>query len=148
MGPARRNMSYGPADTRQSGAYVQDVAWATADNRKSAVFLFNLPSHHYIYIVIEASFTRKDDQFENLGEITVLACEMLASGFRPWLKSIASLSSLVVDDGGNRTFSKIKPSKLDWDQLELRQWFQKILEVGEMGGVQQGDWSTSSGADE
>ena len=65
---------------------------------------------------------------------------MLASGFRPWLKTMASLSSLVVDDGGNRTFSKIKPSKLDWDQLELRQWFQKILEVGEMGGVQQGNF--------
>ena len=39
-------------------------------------------------------FTSLDDQFENLGEINVLACKMFTSGFRLWLKNVACLTSL------------------------------------------------------
>lgn len=43
--------------------------------RNELFFLFDLSSHHYIGIV-KYLFTSKDDYFENLGEIIVLACEI------------------------------------------------------------------------
>ena len=68
----------------------------TDGNRKSAVFLFNLFSHYHIFIV-ESLFTCRDVYFENLGKTTVLACELFTSGCRPWLKNVACLSSLMLD---------------------------------------------------
>ena len=67
---------------------------ATDDNRKCAVFLFNLSSHYPIYIV-KFLFTSRDHSFENMVDTTVLACEMFTSGCRPWLKNVACLSSLI-----------------------------------------------------
>ena len=63
-------------------------------SRKWGVFLFNLSSHGYIYIV-KYLFTSRDDEFANLGETTVLAREMFTSCFRPWLNNVACLSSLI-----------------------------------------------------
>jgi len=40
-------------------------------------------------MLLSIFFSSTDNWFENLGETTVLACEMLASGFRPRLKSVA-----------------------------------------------------------
>ena len=56
--------------------------WATDGKQKWAVFFFNLSSHYLIYIV-KYIFTRK--YFENIGEATVLACQIFTSGFLPWL---------------------------------------------------------------
>ena len=67
--------------------------WATDGNRKCAVFLFTLSSHHHIYIV-QFLFTSRDHLFENVGKTTVLVGEMFTSGCRPWLKNVACLSSL------------------------------------------------------
>ena len=67
---------------------------ATDGNRKCAVFVFNLSSHFHINVA-KSVFTSRYDQFENLRETTVLACEMFTSGCRPWLKNVACLSSLV-----------------------------------------------------
>ena len=49
--------------------------WGTDGNRKWLFFFFNFSSHYYIYIVTYLSSSRD----ENLGETTVLACEMLTS---------------------------------------------------------------------
>ena len=54
----------------------------------------NFSSHYHINVV-KSLFTSRYDQFENLRETTVLACEMFTSGRRPWFKSIACLSSLM-----------------------------------------------------
>ena len=70
--------------------------WATDGNRKWAVFLFNLSSHHRMYI-LKYLFSIWDDYFENLGGTTALVCEMFPSGFRPWLKNVACFSSLISD---------------------------------------------------
>ena len=45
-------------------------------------FPFIMSSHHCIYIV-KCLSTSRDDQFENLGEATVVACEMFTPGVRP-----------------------------------------------------------------
>ena len=66
--------------------------WATDDNRKCAVFLFNFSSDHHIYIV-KSLFTSRDDYLENLGETTVLACEMFTSGWGPWLNNVVETNS-------------------------------------------------------
>ena len=70
--------------------------WATDGNRKCAVFVFIFSSHYYIDVV-KSLFTSRYNQFENLRETTVLACEMFTSGCRPWLKNVAfaCLSSLI-----------------------------------------------------
>ena len=52
-----------------------------------------LSSQCHIYLV-QYLFNNRDDWFENLGETTVLSCERLLSGFRSWLKSVASLNCL------------------------------------------------------
>ena len=70
--------------------------WATDGNRKCAVFVFNFSSHYHINVV-KSLFASRYDQFENLRETTVLACEMFTSGVRPWLKNVACLSSLMSD---------------------------------------------------
>ena len=62
-------------------------------HRKCTGFLFYLSSHYHIYI-FKSLFTSTDDYFENLGETNVLACKMFTSGYRPWLKNVACLSSL------------------------------------------------------
>ena len=41
-------------------------------NRKGAIFLFNWSSQYHIYIA-KYLYTSRDDWFENLGEIAVLA---------------------------------------------------------------------------
>ena len=69
--------------------------WATDGNRKCAVFVFNFSSHYHINVV-KSLFASRYDQFENLRETTVLACEMFTSGVRPWLKNVACLSSLII----------------------------------------------------
>ena len=71
---------------------------ATNGNGKRAVFLFNLSSHDHVYIVKQYYvFTQRDaDSFENLEEITVLACETCTSCFCPWLKKVAFSSSLLL----------------------------------------------------
>ena len=69
--------------------------WTTDGNRKCAVFVFYFSSHYHINVV-ESLFTSRYDQFENLRETTVLACEMSTSGWRPWLKNVACLSSLLL----------------------------------------------------
>ena len=66
--------------------------WATDENRKCAVFLFNFSSDHHIYIV-KSLFTSRDDYLENLGETTVLACEMFTSGWGPWLNNVVETNS-------------------------------------------------------
>ena len=52
---------------------------------RDVFFLFNFSSHYHFYIVRNL-FTSRDDYLQNLGETTVVACEMFTSGFRPWLK--------------------------------------------------------------
>ena len=52
---------------------------ATDGNKRCAVFVFNFSSHNHI-TVVKSLFTSRYDQFENLGETTVLACEMFTSG--------------------------------------------------------------------
>ena len=57
----------------------------------SPVSLVFTLSHLYCWV----SFTRRDDQFENLGKTTVLACEMFTSGLRRWLKNVIGFSCLL-----------------------------------------------------
>jgi len=64
-------------------------------NRKRAIFLFNWSSQYHIYIV-KYLYTSRDDWFENLGEIAVLACEMITSGFRPRLAQGVSNHSVLM----------------------------------------------------
>ena len=61
-------------------------------NRKCPVLLF-----HTLHTAtfIQCLFIRKNDQYENLGEATVLACEMFTFGCRPRLKNSTSSSSLL-----------------------------------------------------
>ena len=59
------------------------------------MFVFKFSSHYHINVV-KSLFTCRYDQFENLRETTVLACEMLTSGVRPWLKNVACLSALIL----------------------------------------------------
>lgn len=53
--------------------------------RSELFFLFNKSYHYHIY-TINYLFTGTDNQVENLGETTVLACEMFTSGFCLLLK--------------------------------------------------------------
>ena len=76
------------------GSLSMQRFWTTDGNRKCAVFVFYFSSHYHINVV-ESLFTSRYDQFENLRETTVLACEMSTSGWRPWLKNVACLSSLM-----------------------------------------------------
>ena len=76
------------------GSLSMQRFWATDGHRKCAVFLLYLSSHHHIYI-FKFLCASRDDYFENLGEIFVLACKMFTSGCRPWLKNFACLSSLI-----------------------------------------------------
>jgi len=76
------------------GSLSMQRFWTTDGNRKCAVFVFYFSSHYHINVV-ESLFTSRYDQFENLRETTVLACEMSTSGWRPWLKNVACLSSLL-----------------------------------------------------
>ena len=79
--------------------------WATDGNRKCAVFVFNLSSHFHINVA-KSVFISRYDQFENLRETTVLACEMFTSGCRPWLKNVACLSSLLLPGVRTEPMSK------------------------------------------
>ena len=72
------------------GSLSMQRFWATDVNRKCSVFLFNRSSHHHLYIA-KCLFSSREDLFENLAETTALACEMLTSGCRPWLKNVACL---------------------------------------------------------
>ena len=67
---------------------------ATDGHPKCTVFLFYLSSHYHIYI-FKSLCASRDDYFENLGETNVLARKMFTSGWRPWLKNVACLSSLL-----------------------------------------------------
>ena len=58
-------------------------------------FVFTSSSHNHICIV-KYHFTSRDNYFENLGEITVQACEMFTSNICLWLKNVACLSLCVV----------------------------------------------------
>ena len=49
----------------------------------------------HIYIIVKYLFSRIEDLYENVEETTVLACEIFTFGFRPWLKNVAYLSSLM-----------------------------------------------------
>ena len=60
--------------------------WDEDGNRKWAVFTFNLLSHNHNYIA-EYRFSIRDEQYKNLGDNTVLACEIFSSGYRPRLKN-------------------------------------------------------------
>ena len=60
--------------------------WDADGNRKWAVFPFNLFSQNHIYIA-KYLFPIMDDKYKNLGDTTVLACEMFSSGCRPRLKN-------------------------------------------------------------
>ena len=82
----RRTVIIGSLGRRRFGA--------THGNRKSAIFFFNLSPRYHIY-VINYPLTGRDDLFENLRETTVLVCGMLTSGFRPRLKNVACMSSLI-----------------------------------------------------
>ena len=73
-----------------SNRELKHATFLMDDNRKCAVFVFNFSSHYHINVV-KSLFTCRYDQFENLRETTVLACEMLTSGVRPWLKNVACL---------------------------------------------------------
>lgn len=46
------------------------------------------------HLYFKCLFTCRDDYFERLGETNVLAGELFTSGYRPWLKNVARLSSL------------------------------------------------------
>ena len=70
------------------GSSSMQLLWSKNGNRKWSVFPFNLISYYHLYI-FEYLFPRKDDQFRNVGETTVLAGEMFTSGFRPRLKNVA-----------------------------------------------------------
>ena len=67
-----------------------------SQGRQPEVSLFNLSSSYHIHNV-KHLFSSGDDWFENLGEANVLTYEMSTSGFRPWLKNVACLSSLIID---------------------------------------------------
>lgn len=56
------------------------------------VFPFNLSDATYLSSIRE--------KVKNLGDTAVLACEMFASGCRPFLKNVACLSSLLLVDRG------------------------------------------------
>ena len=77
------------------GSLSMQRFWATDSNRKCAAFVFNLSSHFHINVA-KSVFTSRYDQFENLRETTVLACEMFTSGWSPWLKNVACLRSLLL----------------------------------------------------
>ena len=68
--------------------------WATDDNLKWVVFLFNMFSHYHIFISLFSLVAM--NSLKNVGEITVQVCEMFTLGFCPWLKNITCLSSLVI----------------------------------------------------
>ena len=78
-----------------SGRLSMQRFWATDGNQKCAVFVFNFSSHYHINDV-KSLFTSRYDQFENLRETTVLACEIFTSSVRPWLKNVACLSPLMM----------------------------------------------------
>ena len=74
-----------------------------------------MSSHYHIYI-FKCLFTSRDDQFENLGEASVLACEMFTPGFRRWIKTVACLSSLI--------FRRIGESfKEFFLEVDFEKWF-------------------------
>ena len=72
-------------------AYVLKNVTATA---RELFFCFTLALLHFVYI-FKYVFTSGDDWFENLRETSALACKMITSGFLPWLKNVACLSSLL-----------------------------------------------------
>ena len=66
--------------------------WDADGNRKWAVFPFNLSSHNHIYIA-KYLFSIRDDSYKNLGDTSVLAREMLSSGYCPRLKNMRAYCS-------------------------------------------------------
>lgn len=101
---------------------------ATSGNRKWTVFLFT----HQIL----SAFTARDDYFENPGERTFLAREMLTSGLRPWLENVACLSSLLswVTDVSRTwpevilTESQLTGSTAEWKD-DVPPWFLRCLSL-------------------
>ena len=93
-------------------------------HRKCTVFLLNLSSHHHIYIFKSLCATR-DDNFENLGETNVLACKMFTSGYRPWLKNVACLSSLLTAKtnfaGGELKMEKLRKENSTYVLVSIRE---------------------------
>ena len=51
-----------------------------------AIFYFNLPSHNHIHIA-KYFFSIRNEKYKNLGDNTVLACEIFSSSCRPRLKN-------------------------------------------------------------
>ena len=112
-------------DSRSLGSLSMQRFWATDGHRKCTVFLFYLSWHYHIYI-FKFLCARKDDYFENVAETNVLACKMLTSGCRPWLKNVACLSSLIPCYGQPRSkgLSSLPPL------FSHRQWRQRRETLG------------------
>ena len=68
----------------------------TATRSEMFSYVLNLSPHYHIYMV-KYFFTSRDDQFQNLGEITILYWhnKVFPLSFCWWLKNIACLSSLL-----------------------------------------------------
>lgn len=47
------------------------------------------------FVVLKYLSTSSGNYYENLGELSVQACEMFTCGICPWLKNIACLSALL-----------------------------------------------------
>ena len=62
------------------GTLSRRIVLDTNGNRKWAIFTFNLPSHNHIHIA-KYHFSIWDEQYKNLEDNTVLACEMFSSGW-------------------------------------------------------------------
>ena len=80
---------------RSEARDVFDSADGTDSNRKWTVFLLNLSSRYHICIVEYISSLVETISLRNLAETNVLGCEMFPSGFRPWLKNVFCVSSLI-----------------------------------------------------
>lgn len=120
-----RIASSGWVESEGIGSLSMQPFRATSGNRKWTVFLFT----HQILSV----FNARDDYFENPGERTFLAREMLTSGLRPWLENVAFLSSLLswLTDV-SRTWPEVilTGSQLDRKHGRIKRWRSpRVLEV-------------------
>ena len=74
--------------------------WATDVGRKWAVFLFNFTSHYHIFIFLSIPSLVETDSLEIWKRpLSWHVCEMFSSGFRPWLKNVSCISSLMLQNG-------------------------------------------------
>ena len=75
---------------KQQGVSTRDVFESRTATRRE----LHLSCHYHLFIAKYLSSIR-DDWVKNLGDTTVRACEMFISGYRPQLKNVAYLNSLV-----------------------------------------------------